>query len=222
MDGALEKYVQKWKYYKARGEWINSKPKESAAIVKETPPTPPPNITEEDKKIVETIIKEAKELPIEIEFDEELFLKRVREKVVAKYGESNPATIAYMATDIGMQTPCLSLAHAKGYWSMLVALYENYFQWKWGYGYAEALRKVEEAGTPNCESPCFGWKSLKAKALNLGDDFYSSLLSYENKSKKYEIFKRAVELHPDWKDWQKKMGKSTVIFIGGASRFWFN
>lgn len=117
-------------------------------------------------------------------WDMAAFDKKVKEKAPLTYGASTPSTELYQALTMAQAEPCHYIEHAVAFWDYATMKADARFTDVWGYSFREATEKVSEPGCPKCPSACGSLSSLKHKALNMGEGFYTSYLDYERVSEK--------------------------------------
>ena len=211
MGGELEKYLQQYQGYVKLGEKIGIKNLENKPTA---PPVEP--VEQEAVKEVEELIKHHK-VELIPQFDQPTFHAKVLESVARIYTVSNPCTIAYRASDLGILTPCESFDQGTDYWGYLSALYEIGFVYIWGYGYQDAFDKLKEPGCPNCKgefSKCGGWQSIDAKALYMGDPFYVILLELRRKIRKDYDLETLAESGIPWTTIKRKLQRPSLFSTG--------
>jgi len=209
-------YVSEFEKYLEPGFAITTKPEAPVAVVEK--PEAPPILDEEEQAVVAEVEKLLQKARVEppVKFDQGRFHAMVLAKVKPRYGVENPCTIAFTAADLGMATPCMSLAQAKGYWDYLVALYEIGFVHIWGYGYDEAWDRRHEAGCPTCTgeyAKCGGWWSLQAKAIYSGMPYYVALLYFEDVVEKRENLIKLAEQY-DWQNIKRRLQRPMLHSVG--------
>lgn len=216
MAGELEKYLQQYQEYVKLGEKVGIR-----NLRPEDKPVPPPVELDEEEAIkeVEELIKHNK-IELIPQFDQSAFHAKVLDSVTRIYTVSNPCTIAYRATDLGIVTPCESFDQAVDYWGYLVSLYEIGFVHIWGYGYQDAFDKVTEPGCPNCTgefSKCGGWWSIDAKALYMGDPFYVILRQLRRVIRKSAELDVLVESGISWTTVKRKLRRPSLYSVGSLA-----
>lgn len=213
-----------WEYVKEFEKYLEPGYKVKPAAIAEpevAEPVKPPVLDEEEQAAVDEVEKLLKKVRVEpiVKFDQLKFHAIVLKKVVPRYTVENPCTVAFMAADLGMATPCLSMAQGKGYWDYLAALYENCFAHIWGYGYDEAWEKRHEMGCPTCTgeyAKCGGWWSLEAKALYMGDSYYVALLYLEDIIDNRANLKQLIEKY-NWQNIKRRLQRPTLYSVGSLA-----
>jgi hypothetical protein len=214
MAGELDKYIQEFKKYVAEGR-LSAKKSEV-----ERPSSPV--WTKEEAEVVAKVEKLIEKQPLKADpdFDAVEFHKSIMPRVEPRYGEVNPATIAFTAYDIGWITPCLSKLQARRYWQYIVGLFENRFVYIWGYGYIEAVDRVTEDGCPNCKKKgCTGWSTLEGKALWLdpvGLGYYMAVLDL-HKVKGYRANCEDLLERYSWAEIARKLQRPTLGSVGSLA-----
>lgn len=212
-------YVSEFEKYLEPGFAITTKPKPPVEVVEK--PETPPILDEEEQAAVDEVEKLLEKVKVEpiVKFDQGRFHAVVLKKVVPRYTVENPCTVAFTASDLGLVTPCVSLAQGQGYWNYLTALFELGFVHIWGYGYDEAWEKRHEGGCPTCTgefSKCTGWWSLEAKALYMGMPYYVALLYLEDVIENRANLKQLVEKY-NWQNIKSRLRRPTLSSVGNLA-----
>lgn len=188
-----------------------------ASVVPPVPPTAP-GIVRPTRPAMAPAPPEEIEPPPE-PFPVSAFHHEVMLEVEPRYGEVNPATIAYEARDKGMVTKCDHISWAQDYWSYLVSLYRDAFSHIWGYSYEEAREKVADPGCPccsTCPEGCGGHTNLESKARHLGMGYYAILLEVKRFLRKQQDLDELAQAPIDWK---AKLGPQhqTLYYLGALA-----